>query len=72
MASVETEFNFIWSSLVIVLSSALVCFGLRDIDRAYHRRHQVISRDQMKAMIIAMQGRDVEWQVLKRKPRQLR
>jgi hypothetical protein len=69
MANVETEFNFIWSSLVIVLSSALVAFGLRDINRAYYRRHRSTTHAQMEAMIIAMQGRNVEWQVLKRKPR---
>lgn len=72
MANVETEFNFIWSSLVIMLSSALVAFGLHDINRAYHRRHQTITRGQMEAMIVAMQGRNVEWQVLKRKPRSQR
>jgi len=69
MANVETEFNFIWSSLVIMLSSALVAFGLRDINRSYHRRHQTISRSEMESLIVAMQGRDVEWDVLKRKPR---
>jgi hypothetical protein len=69
MAQVETGFNFIWSSLVIVLSSALVAFGLRDINRAYRGRHRMITRPQMEAMISAMHGRDVEWEVLKRKPR---
>jgi hypothetical protein len=66
MVQVETEFNFIWSSLVIVLSSAVVAFGLRDINRAYRSRQRTITHAQMEAMITAMHGRGVEWQVLTR------
>jgi len=66
MAQVETEFNFIWSSLVIVLSSALVAFGLRDINWAYRSRQRSITHAQMEAMITAMHGRDLEWHILKR------
>ena len=66
MAQTETQFNFVWSSLVIMLSSALVALGLQDINRTYDQRHRNVTHAQMEELITAMHGSDAEWKVLKR------